>query len=244
MPFLLALTDEKLAIVYSSDIISMTISDKINNQEGIVIRKEAYVFDESGNPTTILRENEVSLLVKFINEAGISLGDDSNDLTAENIFAVIKDSEKGIEARRIIVTSNILNITVVSKFNGVEGLSIPTKFEDGDKINLNAEGWYPTTEEWQDCELARLLNTVVELDVQVENGVPKFESNISSLLGSLSKPSVTNEGSSKLNVVYLSDLIKQTIKDYKNASKKVTSFESNVLSTYDGSKGAKGKLQP
>lgn len=42
----------------------------------------------------------------------------------------------------------------------------------------------------------------------------------------------------------LDELIKQTIKDYKNASKKVTSFESNVLSTYDGSKGAKGKLQP
>ena len=41
----------------------------------------------------------------------------------------------------------------------------------------------------------------------------------------------------------LDELIKQTIKDYKNASKKVTSFESNVLSTYDGSKGAKGKLQ-
>ena len=42
----------------------------------------------------------------------------------------------------------------------------------------------------------------------------------------------------------LDELIKQTIKDYKNSLKKVTSFESNVLSTYDGSKGAKGKLQP
>jgi len=41
----------------------------------------------------------------------------------------------------------------------------------------------------------------------------------------------------------LDELIKQAIKDYKNASKKTTSFESNVLSTYDGSKGAKGKLQ-
>ena len=42
----------------------------------------------------------------------------------------------------------------------------------------------------------------------------------------------------------LDELIKQTIKDYKNLSKKVTSFESNVLSTYNGSKGAKGKMQP
>jgi hypothetical protein len=165
----------------------MTISNKITSQEGIEIRDKAFLEDKSGNPTTILRENEVSLLVKFINEAGISLGDDSNDLTAENIFAVIKDKEKGIEARRIIVTSNILNITVVSKFDGVDGLSIPSDYllKDGN-IDIHAAKWYPVNDvEWQDCELARLLNTVVELDVQVENGVPKFESNISSLLGRL-----------------------------------------------------------
>ena len=32
------------------------------------------------------------------------------------------------------------------------------------------------------------------------------------------------------------------IKEYKDSKKKVTSFESNVLSTYNGSKGAKGKM--
>lgn len=41
----------------------------------------------------------------------------------------------------------------------------------------------------------------------------------------------------------LDELITGAIKEYKNSKKKVTSFESNVLSTYDGSKGAKGKLQ-
>ena len=30
------------------------------------------------------------------------------------------------------------------------------------------------------------------------------------------------------------------IKDYKDSKKKVTSFDSNVLSTYDGAKGSKG----
>ena len=40
----------------------------------------------------------------------------------------------------------------------------------------------------------------------------------------------------------LDKLITLAIKDYKNNSKKITSFESNVLSTYNGSKGAKGKL--
>lgn len=42
----------------------------------------------------------------------------------------------------------------------------------------------------------------------------------------------------------LDELITKAIKEYKDSKKKVTSFDSNVLSTYDGSKGAKGKLQP
>lgn len=42
----------------------------------------------------------------------------------------------------------------------------------------------------------------------------------------------------------LDEMIKLSIKTYKDSQKKITSFESNVLSTYDGSKGAKGKMQP
>ena len=42
----------------------------------------------------------------------------------------------------------------------------------------------------------------------------------------------------------LDEMITSAIKEYKSSKKKVTSFESNVLSTYDGSKGAKGKIQP
>ena len=41
----------------------------------------------------------------------------------------------------------------------------------------------------------------------------------------------------------LDEMIAKAIKEYKNNKKKVTSFESNVLSTFDGSKGAKGKMQ-
>ncbi|MGM9834180.1 MAG: D-alanine--D-alanine ligase family protein [Bacilli bacterium] len=40
----------------------------------------------------------------------------------------------------------------------------------------------------------------------------------------------------------LDELIAITIKDYKNNMKKISSFDSNVLSTYSGSKGAKGKM--
>ena len=38
----------------------------------------------------------------------------------------------------------------------------------------------------------------------------------------------------------LDDMITLAIKDYKNNSKKISSFESNILSTYNGSKGLKG----
>ncbi len=41
----------------------------------------------------------------------------------------------------------------------------------------------------------------------------------------------------------LDDIITMTIRDYKNEHKKTTSFESNILSTYNGSKGAKGKMK-
>ncbi len=41
----------------------------------------------------------------------------------------------------------------------------------------------------------------------------------------------------------LDELISLAIREYKEGKKKVTSFDSNVLSTYDGSKGAKGKLR-
>lgn len=40
----------------------------------------------------------------------------------------------------------------------------------------------------------------------------------------------------------LDQVITMTIKDYKNNSKKITSFESNVLSTFNGGKGSKRKI--
>lgn len=40
----------------------------------------------------------------------------------------------------------------------------------------------------------------------------------------------------------LSDVITLTIKEFKEGAKKTSSFESNVLATFNGSKGAKGKM--
>ena len=46
----------------------------------------------------------------------------------------------------------------------------------------------------------------------------------------------------KSYTMLLDELIKSAIKYYKDSKKKVTSFESNILSTYNGSKGSKGKM--
>lgn len=40
----------------------------------------------------------------------------------------------------------------------------------------------------------------------------------------------------------LDDMITMAIKDYKNMSKKTTSFDSNILSTFNGAKGMKNKI--
>ena len=41
----------------------------------------------------------------------------------------------------------------------------------------------------------------------------------------------------------LDEMINTAIKEYKDDKKKTTSFDSNVLSTYDGKGGSKTKLQ-
>ena len=40
----------------------------------------------------------------------------------------------------------------------------------------------------------------------------------------------------------LDDMITFAIKEYKNACKKTTSFDSNILSTFNGAKGMKNKI--
>ncbi len=47
---------------------------------------------------------------------------------------------------------------------------------------------------------------------------------------------------SKDYTTLLDDMITIAIKDYKNANKKTTSFDSNILSTFNGSKGMKNKI--
>ena len=40
--------------------------------------------------------------------------------------------------------------------------------------------------------------------------------------------------------ILLDEIITMAIKNYKKQNKKITSFESNILSTFNGSKGLKG----
>ena len=85
------------------------------------------------------------------------------------------------------------------------------------------------------CELNKTIGTISALGFcEFERGKYKEASQI------LEEALTFGESANVYDKLILSYF---HIKDYKNASKKTTSFESNVLSTYDGSKGAKGKLQ-
>ena len=144
----------RLDVVYLSEIIKLTIKDKLEENDEVMIRSEAY------DTENYIKQEEISLLVQFVNEGNIDL----EAIKVSTIFELLK-----VESNRQIITeSNILNITVVSKFNGVEGLSIPSDYllADG-SIDTSASKWYPTND-WQDCELARLLNSVVELGITTD----------------------------------------------------------------------------
>ena len=77
-----------------------------------MIRSEAY------DTENYIKQEEISLLVQFVNEGNIDL----EAIKVSTIFDLLK-----VESNRQIITeSNILNITVVSKLDNDDGLSIPT----------------------------------------------------------------------------------------------------------------------
>lgn len=198
----------KLDVVYYSDIIKATIKDKLDSNTTILKRDEAY----EQTAERYYHKHEIKLLVEFANNDGISFDDFSTAI----VFELLKQENN----RRIITQSNILNITVVDKFDGVEGLTFPDKFllakdnpntpENEQKINKAEASWYPNENTlWTSTELARLLTSVVELNIKVENDVPVIpDSDV--LLKSLNDEATTKAGI-RLDVVYESEIIQTTI---------------------------------
>lgn len=85
------------------------------------------------------------------------------------------------------------------------------------------------------------LSGTVRIDFLINKETKKvYVNEPNTIPGCLSFYMWTNVG--KEYTTLLDDMITIAIKDYKNKSKKITSFESNVLSTFNGSKGMKTKM--
>ena len=89
---------------------------------------------------------------------------DKNDIEAVN---------RARETRKSICESNILNITAMTKIAENEMIHVPNGYynNDGSTIDYDNDLLYPSeTVSWQDCELNKMIESVIELDVIDENG--------------------------------------------------------------------------
>lgn len=249
----------RLEIVYLSDTLSLTISDKITSSDQIAVREVAYQTDEYDNYTDILREDEVAYLIEFINLTNINLentesNNDGEPLNAETIFNLLHDTEmhesgvtRGQKIREMIVISNILNRTTVDKVaegtnpNSEASLKFAKAYlhEDG-TICDETQLWYPASaDSYEDCELYHLLASLDDLDIKAtgNNITLSINENIDTILDDLKDLPEGEE--SILDRVYLSDNIAMTISTRLNKttsgvdSYRLPTSQANGNSVYD-----------
>ena len=194
--------------IYESKIFRTTISSKILEREDVLHRTDALVeesFKVTNDRYTNIRKEEIEKLVLFLDESGLTL---SSGFGTELIVEKLGQER----VRELISTSNILNITLVSKLDEAQDITIPKHLQDNGKVDVNG-AWYPVNDgDWEASEVAKILATVVELDIPVVDGTLSFPNEPTELLKDLNNDSLTQAGTTRLNVVYSSEVLKATIK--------------------------------
>ena len=231
----------KLDVIYASDILAQTVTDKVEEQRGngLLIREEA-AYEWNNGVRGYLRKQEISILASFINDSGVNIEDD--DINATLIFDLIQRDAK---FRMYICTSNILNYTTVDKIGGTDvvdassTLAFPSSYLTSDnRVDKLNSLWYPVSDEtWYDCELNRLLVGIVDLEVSATGNNINFPINekMDKLLNQSIVEPVDAEGNvnTKLDVIYHSDIMAMTI------SRKLNDTGSNGIAMptvkYNGS---------
>ena len=212
-----------LKVVYRSEVIKATIKTKIEAEQtagNISIRPQAYV---ESNVNNYFEYSEIELLSEFANakdEEGNAANIQISSIKNKVVFDLL-----GVERNReIITTSNILNITVVERFDTAKDIQFPAEYllsEDDpltedvneQKVNPDTSLWYPSSN-WKECELAKLLASVHELELAsyVDPVTDEIKMpNTNGLLCHLNESSLTQSGTTRLDVVYGSDGISLTI---------------------------------
>lgn len=205
--------DTKLKVIYSSEVMAYNISDKIVEQEtNDTIEIRILAFEEN-SPENNLKYEEIELLVSFLNDNEFKIDNNDKDTTGKELNAEellnLVDSE---ENREIMCTSNILNITIISKVTASESIKIPNELKDGETVNLEDNDWYHVDSLWSKGELNKLLVSINELELDVVgNDVNIDTENVVYDLNNYSDNYTSNK---KIEIVYESLVMAQTISDY------------------------------
>ena len=248
--FLKELDDEEIDVMYDSKVFGFTISWHVFDNVDLIREEEALYEEKVSSEITnnYIHKAEIKRVVEFL-----KLIDDNNNLKFEEITSSptlilekLKDKRvtedgitKGEKVRELISISNILNINVINVLND-GSLSIPDKFKTDGEVDINIAAWYPTKDTegnilWEDSEIAKLLNSVVllEISTQKENGkdvlvVPKAEDLIDDFIKDENKDS---EDNSLLSKVYASEVLALTM---TTEIKSVSEIHARMIAYVDG----------
>ena len=216
--------EDKDKSIVGSLVLYATMSSELTKQSTgtsiIKFRDKAKVKPETNNGIEI-NADEIIKALKVIRNLEFDLTTSGlSSIGITSVLDAIKDENTGEATRQSICDSNIFNITLISKIIEADQISVPGKYKDeAGKINLEDADWYPvdnwediSENAWQNCELNRILLSVCEINISDNNndGVVDMPST-QELLVSLNNPSETTNGSSKLDVIYQSDLLSQTV---------------------------------
>lgn len=216
-------TNTKLFVIYQSQVMASTISAKIVDQEEsktIEIKNDAFVDKNRNNN---LEYQEIELLVNFLNDNSFKIDNDDKEtegkeLNAENLLKLVDaDNAKAEDNRATMCNSNILNITIISKVTASSDIKIPNELkaynETTEKYELDIEDsdWYSVDSDWKKGQLNKLLVAIGEMDITVSgNNVSVDTENVVYDLNNRA----SNGSNKKIQVVYESLVMSQTISDY------------------------------
>ena len=205
-------------VVFESHVMSHTITmhiDKYKDDGTIKIRDEAY-------ESSLIKSAEIVVLVNFLEG---DQEDETDDIKLDEQISTkqVFDKLENDTDRENICTSNILNITVVDKLvinsdgNLIFG-EYALKDGNGNYAYDYNSNWYPafaSEEDWVNCELNKLLLSVVDLNIGVDTN-DKVVVELGTIICDLHKDSSKVNEKEKIEVAYDSDVMIQTINKYLN----------------------------
>lgn len=217
-------------IVSNSGVLYATLSDIIDTNEDLDKRDQAYkggsrasalaLKDNELNPDTLkdvlITKEEIVKALDILK--GLDITDTNNiDVTAEKMIMTAKDDD----FREDLITSNIFNITAVSRIVSNDSLDIPHDM----KSKNDALWYYANVDDWASSQLNKMLVAINEIAVGstalpaekakatiVLNGNNvTVNENTTNILNNLASVSSSNPLETKAEVALESKLIHLTI---------------------------------